>query len=459
MVGATSGVHQNWSSRMTFILATVGFSVGLGNIWRFPYLAGQNGGGAFVLIYMGCVLLIGIPIVMAELAIGRRGGKTPAATMGLIAARQNKSPIWAWAGGLAMLTGFLIVTYYSVIGGWTLHYVALGSTGALNNIDGETSGAIYKALLSNPWKLVFWQFVFLAINVAIVSRGLKGGIERAVTILMPTLFILLIALAIYGLIAGDAAQGLSFLFRPDFSQVTGQTFLDAMGQAFFSVGVGMAAMMTYGAYLPKTVNIPQTASIIAFADTSVALIAGMAIFPFVFALGLSPSEGPGLVFVTLPAALANLSGGGIAITAFFILLAVAALTSSIALFEVVSSWGEERGWSRQPTIIITAILCFIIGLLTVFSLNIASEFHPMSYIPGYETATMFGVLDRLTATVGLPLGGLFVALFAGWIMSRKSIALELSLDAEGLVFRTWSFLVRWPLPLVITALLIGGVTE
>lgn len=450
------GAHQEWSSRFTFILATIGFSVGLGNIWRFPFLAGENGGGAFVLIYIGSVFLIGIPIVMAELAIGRRGGMTPAATMRKIAKREGNSPIWAFAGYLAIITAFLIQTYYVVIGGWTLHYISLGVRGSLWAIDAAASEELFNALMANPGVLIFWQLVFLGACAAIVSRGLKGGIERAVTILMPTLFVLLLVLAVYGLVAGDAARGMSFLFQPDFSKVTPNTFLEAMGQAFFSVGVGMAAMMTYGTYLPNGVNIPNTSGIIAFADTGVAMIAGIAIFPFVFAFGLSPTQGAGLVFVTLPAALSGLGTSGFAAIAFFALLAVAALTSSIALFEVLVSWGEELGWTRPRTALLSAILYWVFGLGTVFSFNIASEFYPLSFLPGFDEATFFDAIDRITGTIGLPLGGMLAAVFAGWILSRQNIADELDLDVSGAKFRIWRFLVRWPIPIAIALLIITG---
>lgn len=457
MAGAsTSGTHQTWSSRLTFVLATIGFSVGLGNIWRFPYLAGESGGGAFVLIYLLCVVVIGVPIVMAELVIGRLGRMTPAAAMARLARAEGKSGLWGLAGGLAMLTAFLITTFYCVIGGWTLHYIYLATTGALCGIDSARAQAHFDALLASPALLIFWQAVFLGLNALVVGRGLHHGIERAVTVMMPMLFILLVGLAGYGLVAGDAARGLSFLFKPDFSAVTGKTFIDAMGQAFFSVGVGMAAMMTYGAYLPKSVNMLSTAAIISFADTGVALIAGLAVFPFVFALGLSPSEGPGLVFVAVPAALSHF-GGGYAAAPFFVLLAVAALTSSIALFEVLVSWGEERGWPRPRTAIGAALLCWVIGLATVFSCNIASGFYPLPFIPGLETATMFDIVDKVTSTIGLPLGGLFAALFAGWVMPGRIIAAELGFDPAGVRFRIWRFLVRWLLPTTIAWLIVAGV--
>ncbi len=447
-----------WSSRMTFILATIGFSVGLGNIWRFPYLAGENGGGAFVIIYIACVFLIGIPIVAAELAIGRRGGKTPAATLRKIATSQNKSKAWSWVGWLAIVTAFLINSYYCVIGGWTLNYVFLGANGGLSGINSTESNAIFEGMLANPWNLLFWQALFLVMVVLVVSRGIQGGIEKAVTILMPLLFILLFGLAIYGLVAGDAKQGLSFLFNPDFSKVSGKTFLDAIGQAFFSVGVGLAAMMTYGSFLSKDIEIPKTSAVVCLADTSVALIAGLAVFPFVFAFGMAPSSGPGLVFVTLPTALASLGGGGVAAIGFFILLAVAALTSAIALFEVIVSWGEEQGWKRSNVSIMAGIACWTVGLISVVSFNVASEFHPLSIVPGYESATMFDAIDKLTSNVSLPLGGLLVSIFAGWVMSTDSIAEELSLDASGSLFKTWRALVRFPIPLVIALLILFGVT-
>ena len=459
MAGALQSTgSKTWSSWLTFILATIGFSVGLGNIWRFPYLAGENGGGAFVLIYIACVLLIGIPIVAAELSIGRRGGMTPATSLRNIATRQNRTSMWGWVGWLAIITAFLINSYYCVIGGWTLNYIFLGANGSLAGIDGIVSEAIFNGMLANPWLLMFWQAVFLTIVVFVVSRGVQGGIEKAVTILMPLLFVLLIGLAIYGLLAGDAKRGLSFLFQPDFSKVTGKTFLDAVGQAFFSVGVGMAAMMTYGSFLPKDVKIPRTSTIISLADTSVALIAGLAVFPFVFAFGLAPSSGPGLVFVTLPAALSGLGGGGIAAVGFFLLLAVAAVTSAIALFEVLVSWGEERGWKRGKVSIIAGALCWLIGLTTVFSFNTAVEFYPLNFVPGYETATMFDVADKLTSNVGLPFGGLFIAIFAGWIMSTESIAEELSINPNGILFTIWRFLLRFPIPLSIALLIFFGVT-
>nr|WP_070959259.1 sodium-dependent transporter [Hyphomonas sp. Mor2] len=458
MVGVSqSGESTMWSSKATFILATIGFSVGLGNIWRFPYLAGESGGGAFVIIYLACVALIGIPIIVAELMIGRRGGMTPGMTMSKLAKEAGRSRFWGIAGLVAIITAFLIVSYYCVIGGWTLHYVFLSASEGWSGVDSAQSQTTFEHLLSDPVLLIFWQLVFLSIVALITVRGLNGGIEKAVSLLMPALFVLLISLAIYGLIVGDAARGLAFLFEPDWTQVTGETFLNAIGQAFFSVGVGMAAMMTYGAYLPKKVNIAETSFIVAFADSAVAIIAGLAVFPFVFANGLSPTEGPGLVFVTLPTAFGDLTGGGVASIAFFALLAVAAITSAIALFEVLAACGEEHGISRLKTAVGAAGVLWAVGLLTVFSLNHWAAFHPLSFLPGFEEATVFDSIDRITATIGLPLGGFLISIFAGHVLSARIVADELGVSSEGVIFRIWRFLLRWPLPAAIALLLIMGV--
>ncbi len=442
-----------WSSKLAFLLAAIGFSVGLGNIWRFPYLAGTNGGGAFVLLYIACVILIAIPIVVAELAIGRKGGKTPAATMSSIAKANGRSPSWGLVGAFTMVMAFLILTYYFVIGGWTLYYTLLSGGGSLVDVSVQSARAIHDEFLGNPWLIVAFQTVFMAVNVMVSLRSLQKGLERAVIILMPTLFFLLASLAIYGLIVGNGREGLQFMFAPDFDNVTVDTLLSAMGQAFFSIGVGMAALMTYGAYLPKHVSIPRTASTICFADMGIAIVAGMAIFPLVFAYGLSPSEGTGLVFVTIPVALGGVPGGGVVATAFFLLLFVAALTSSLGLFEVLVRWGEERGQKRTNVALVAGIACWVPGLGTVFSSNLAANYFPLNIVPGFEGLTIFEAIDRVSSVLGLQIGGFLLAVFAGYAMSNEMLAEELSIDSSGALFRLWRFALRWPLPLVILALL------
>ncbi len=451
-----SGPHATWTSRAGFLFATIGFSVGLGNIWRFPWLAGENGGGAFVAVYLVCVAFVALPIVMAELLIGRRGGLTPAATMRKVALAEGRSPKWAIGGWIAILSVFMIGTFYGVIGGWTLAYFWNAISGQLQGVDAASAQALFDALLASPAMLIFWMLLFLLINILIVERGLQKGVERASSILMPLLFAMLLGLCLFALVSGDAVAGLSFLFVPDFSAITANTWLVALGQAFFSVGVGMAAMMLYGAFLPKSVRIPGTAAIVVAADTLVALLAGIAIFPFLFAQGLEPAQGPGLVFVVMPVALQASGFASVALAAFFALLSVAALTSMMSFFEMGAAWGEENGVKRRTMVWGGGVATAVVGLLTVFSLNHAADFHPLGFVPGFEGKTMFDTIDWLSSNLGLTIAGLISALFAGWVMAKDSTAEELGLDPASLAFRGWRFLLRWPVPLTIVALIAGA---
>ncbi len=445
--------HGHWSSRLTFLMATIGLSVGLGNIWRFPYLAGANGGGAFVLIYLGCVAFIALPIVMAELLIGRRGGMTPAASFALLARRERRNPAWAIGGHLALAAVFLISSFYCVIGGWTLAYTAHAATGALEGLTPEEAGSLFDGLLASPLQLSAWMALFLLANVLIVVQGVQKGVERAASILMPMLFLMVAGLCIYGLVAGDAEAGLSFLFRPDWSKVTAATFAAALGQAFFSVSVGMAAMILYGAYLPRNVRIPETAAIIAFADTLVAILAGIAIFPFVFANGLAPTAGPGLTFVTVPLALQGVFSTSFVAFVFFALLAIAALTSMMALFEVIAALGEEKGWPRRRTVWLTGLLTAAVAMLTVLSFNRLATTFPLGFLPGFAKATFFDLFDWVSSNLLLTTAALSSALFAGWVMRPESTADELQTPQGHPGYRLWRFLVRVPVPLVILYLI------
>jgi len=449
-------VHGTWSSRLAFLFATIGFSVGLGNIWRFPWLAGENGGGAFVIIYILCVALIALPIVIAELMIGRRGRLSPAASIAAVARAEGRSTGWRIGGIIAILSTFLISTFYVVIGGWTLAYCWYAATGALSGIDTPTAQALFDGLLASPSKLMFWTLMFLIPNVLIVGRGIQGGLERATKLLMPLLFATLVGLCILALVRGDAAAGLSFLFAPDFSEVGASTFAAALGQAFFSVGVGMAGMMMYGAYLPKDVKIPGTAAIVASADTLVAVLAGIAIFPFLFAQGLEPAQGPGLMFVVMPVALQSTGIAGPVAFAFFLLLAIAALTSAIALFETVVAVGEERGMRRSRSVYGLALAIGACSLLSVFSFNIWADVHPLSAIPGFAGKTFFDVIDWLTSNVGLTVAGLISALIAGRVMSSSAVADELGVSVNHPGFRLWRFLIRWPVPLAVAVLIVAA---
>ena len=311
MTLTTSTDHnQTWSSGFTFILAAVGAAVGLGNIWKFPFVVGVSGGGAFVLVYLACVVFVAIPILIAELWLGRRGGHSPPVAMANVAEKAGRSRAWAVVGWMGMLVGYLIATYYSVIAGWTLAYIVKAGTG-FGGASPTDVARQFDALLANPTVMTMWHTVFIVIALLIVGRGLRDGIERAVTFLMPALFVMLIVMIGYAAVEGDFKAGVDFLFSTDFSKIDGRTVLTAIGQAFFSISVAMGLIMTYGSYVPKEVSLTKSALIIAGADTMVALLAGLMIFPIVFANGLDPGSGPGLIFQTLPEAFIDIQDGAI----------------------------------------------------------------------------------------------------------------------------------------------------
>ena len=312
--------HGEWSSRTAFILAAAGSAVGLGNIWKFPYITGENGGGAFVLIYIMCVLFIGIPIMLSEVYLGKRGRLNPIASIRYISERENRSKNWQIIGLIGILAGILILSYYSVIAGWTMAYASRTAFGVLNNIDASGAALVFENFISDPERLLAWHTLFSIITAVVVSRGVKSGLENTVIRLMPALLVLLLALVFFSAVEGDFVNGIKFMLYPDFSQVTWKTVLIAMGQAFFSLSLGMGALMVYGSYLSSEISIPKTCVIVASLDTMVALLAGLAIFPIVISSGLEMTQGPGLIFQTLTVAFGLMPGGQLFGTLFFILL-------------------------------------------------------------------------------------------------------------------------------------------
>ncbi|HSN71269.1 MAG TPA: sodium-dependent transporter [Steroidobacteraceae bacterium] len=446
-----------WSSRFTFLLASVGAAVGLGNFWKFPYITGVNGGGAFVLVYIAAAAFVAIPILIAEMAIGRRGRHSPARAMAAVAAESNRSSAWRFVGGAGVLVGFLIVTFYAVIAGWAMAYVWPTFAGTFTGIDATRSGEHFSALLASPAVLAFWSAAFLALNALISARGLNAGVERAINFLMPALFAALIIVIGYAALAGDFAAAFSFLFTPDFSKINGQVVLAAIGQAFFSIGVGMGIMMVYGSYLPKDVSLTRSGFLIAFADTLVAVLAGLAIFPLVFANGLDPGEGAGLIFVTLPIAFGNMPAGAVFGGMFFLLLVVAALTSSIALIEAVLAWlGERYGWSRRRAAWSVCAAAWVLSLATVFSFNLWADVRPLGMFERFAGMTAFDLIDYATSNVMMPAVALLIAVFVGWSMRRDLAADELGLGT-GFHFNVWrNLLIRWVAPLAIVGILIAN---
>jgi len=441
--------HEHWSSRRAFLLAAIGSAVGLGNVWRFPYITGVNGGGAFVFIYCGCIVVIAIPLLMAEIAIGRHGGQSPIRTMQKLTGQDGGSRFWHALGWLSVITPTFGLMYYSVVAGWTLDYAFRALGGAFSGLEAGSSAAAFDAMTANPLRMMFWQGIFMALTITIVVGGVRGGLERAVTYLMPGLAAILTILVIYAGVTADFSGALRFLFQADFSQVGASTVLMAIGQAFFSVNVAVGALITYGAYMPDQVSIPKVATLIAVADTGVALLMGLVIFPLVFSYALAPGEGPGLVFVTLPIAFGKMPVGALFGALFFLLMAIAALTSSIGMLEPVVSWLEEhRGFRRTPVAIIAGGLVWLCGLAALFSFNIWAGYQPLDRFALFHGKRIFDLMDFATANVLIPAGGLLIALFAGWVMSRSALHRELRLH-RPLLYRIWQILVRYVAPLAI----------
>jgi len=437
-------IHGEWSSRWMFILAATGSAVGLGNIWKFPYITGVNGGGAFVLVYLLCVAAIGIPVMMSEVLLGRRGKQSPINTMRDLAKEEGRHPAWRLLGWSGVFAGFLILSYYSVIAGWALAYVFEAGTGAFTGQTADAIGQLFSGLANDPWEMLFWHSIFMFATMIVVARGVQRGLEQAVRYLMPALFVLLILMVGYAMNSGEFMQGVSFMFSPNFSALSWGGVLVAMGHAFFTLSLGMGAIMIYGSYMPHNASIARTSILVALADTAVALLAGIAIFPLVFANGLQPGAGPGLIFVTLPIAFGHMTGGMFFGTVFFILVVFAAWSSSISLIEpAVAYLVENKGLSRVKASVITGIVTWLLGIVTVLSFNQWKFSFP--FPGGTRTDGMFDVLDILTSNIMLPLGGFFIAIFTAWIMTKQSVVDELGIG-EGPGFKTWRFLVRFITP-------------
>ncbi len=447
--------HSHWSSRLTFLFAAIGSSVGLGNIWKFPYVAGVSGGGAFVLIYLGCVLFIVLPLLLCELVIGRRGQQSAINSMLIVAREGGHADAWRIVGWMGVVASFLILTFYSVIAGWSLDFLVMTASGKLSGASKADVSGIFGELMSDPTRMIMWHAVFMALTVFIVARGVHQGLEKAVTIIMPSLFAILLVLLVYVMFVGDFMAGVRFLFEPDFSKINANIVLTAVGQAFFSVGVGIGVMITYGAYLTGNVSIPRMGLIIVGADTLVALIAGLIIFPLVFTYGLTPGQGPGLIYATLPNAFAQMPGGAFFGSLFFLLLAFAALTSSISMLEPMISWAEEhRNANRAQYTIIAGLVAFVLGIGTVLSFNAWADVAPLGMFKMFEGKTIFDLLDYLTSNVLLPLGGLLIAVFVGWKMSDESTAAELGLG-HGALYDLWRFLVRFVAPVALAVVFVS----
>ena len=412
--------RSGFGSKLGMVLATAGSAVGLGNVWRFPYVTGQNGGAAFIILYIVCILLMAIPVMLCEMMIGRHAQSNAARAYGTV----SNSKHWRWVGYLGVFTGTLIVGYYSVVSGWTLQYTL---SSLMNDMHGtpEYFKDFFNSFISSPLRIVGWTLLLILITHLVIIRGVEGGIEKAAKVMMPILFVLLIVLVVCSVMLPGAGKGLEFLFKPDFSKVTGETFLEAMGQAFFSLSIGMGALCTYASYFRRDTHLVRTTAQIAGIDTGVAIMSGLIIFPAAMSVGIQPDSGPSLVFVTLPnvieLAFSSVPAIGYVVSlAFYLLLFIAALTSNISVHEVGTSFvSEEFHMSRRNAARIVSLICVVVGSLCALSLC------------GYPWLNFFGkalfdLCDWMTANVLLTLGGLFTSILVGWVLPRKLITEEMT---------------------------------
>lgn len=432
-----------------FLAAAVGSVVGISNVWKFTYVAGENGGGAFVLVYVGAIAFIALPALLAEFVVGRRGGASVVKTMENLARTEGVSPLWRHYGQMAAAGAFLALSFYSVIAGWTIDYLYQAVFHGFEGMTAEDTSAALERFTARPGRMIVSQVAFIAMTAVTVAAGVRRGLEGALRWLTPGLFVILTLLLGHAVVAGDMAAGARFLFVPDFARLEAETVLLAIGQAFFSLGIGLGVLLTIGAYMDRESSILRAGIVVAVADGAVALVAGLAIFPIVFAHGLSPAEGPGLIFVTLPVAFGRMAAGAVLGPLFFLLMAIAALTSAITILEtIVAAVEDYSGQARTRIVAVVAVLLWLVGLGTVFSFSSLAEFHPLAFIPAFETRNIFETLDYIVSNVMMPAGGVLVATLAGWGLSRSATADELGVG-DGVVHGVWRVLVRYLVPAAI----------
>lgn len=459
-VEKNQGIERDgFVSNLGIIAAAAGSAIGLGNLWKFPYVAGQYGGAAFILVYLACIALIGIPVMLSEMMLGRKAEADAINTFKKLA----PGTPWFMTGVFGITASFLILSFYAVVAGWVFAYIPRVIMGIFTAMPTEQMGDYFGQFIANPYEPIVWQFVVLAITAFVVLSGIKGGIEKYSKILMPALFVIIIVLCIRSITLPGAMKGLEFLFKPDFTKLTGKAILAALGQAFFSLSLGMAIMITYGSYIPKKTHLFKTATQVTIADTLIAILAGVAIFPAVFAFGFEPAQGPGLLFVTLPAVFQNMFMGQVFASLFFILVGIAAITSTISLMEaVVAYFVQEFNWGRKKTTIIIATVLFLIGIPSALSNGGAlTNFHIFGM-------TVFDFLGFITDNILLPVGALLVCVFVGWKWKTKNAIKEIfnmdTLDFEKqkvLTFElagAYAFLTKFIVPIAITLVLLNGLS-
>lgn len=441
--------REHWSSHLGFILAAAGSAIGLGTLWKFPYVTGENGGGVFVFIYILCTFFIGIPIFIAELVLGRKAQR---GAVGIFVALANNSAFWKAAGWLGVASSFLIMSFYSVLAGWGLNYVFMSLSQFYQNRSAQEIAGVFDVLASSADITLFWHFIFTALTAAVVYRGVRQGIEYWSRFMTIGLFIILIGMCLFAMTLSGFRQGADFILYPDISRFKPSAAIEALGLSFFTLSLGQGIMLTYGSYMRRTDDIPKTAAVIGLMIILVSLLAGLMIFPIIFTFGFAPEAGPGLVFKTLPVLFAKLPGALFISTAFFTLFVFTALTSAVALIEVVAAnFTDLLGWSRQKAVIVVAVSCFIFGIPSALS-NTHTLFANWPVIYG---KTFFATVDSIVSLWLLPIGGLMVAIFTGWFLDKQVTQEEFNAGTTWRwMWRPWIFFMKWIAPLAIVFIIL-----
>ena len=448
--------HSQWSSKIGFLMAAVGSAVGLGSIWKFPYMTGDSGGSAFVIVFIISIALIGFPVLVTEWLIGRRGQSNPAASFRKAAVANNTSPAWSLLGYFGILAAFMILSFYSVIGGWSLNYTLKAGINAFGGLNADATGKIFETMLANPTEMTLWHTAFMGLTALIVAGGVSAGIEKASKIMMPALAFILLFIVGYNAINMDFAKGAEFLFKFDLQRMqevgVGKVLMAALGHAFFCLSLGMAIMVSYGSYLKQDVDLLATARTVIIWDIIFSLAAGLAIFPILFSNHLDPAAGPGLVFVTLPIAFGQMSLGVVVGTLFFLLLTFAALTSSISILEPIVEFLEEKTpMSRKLCTLVGAVSTWAVGILALLSFNKLSDFAVFTIHKNGKDIPqgIFDALDYTSSKIMLPLIGLGTIILIGWFINQESVKRELGLD--GMKWTIWQIVVKFVAPIGIIA--------
>jgi len=449
----TQKSREEWSSRFVFVLATTGAAVGLGNIWKFPYMAGSDGGNTFFVLYLICIVLIGLPVMISELIMGKRGRSNPVNTLRYLAYEAKAPSQWIYLGWWSALTLLLAFSFYSVVASWGIAYIYYTWSGYITQRTAPEIHQLWEHFLAQPWQMLFWDTLFIITTGYIVARGVKKGLEWASLILMPALLVILVILAIYGSMHGNFAKAWSFLFGFKWHMLTWSVFIDALGHAFFSLAVGACAILVYGSYLPRDMEWFSTICYIIILDVFVAIVSGLAIFPLVFAHGLQPGAGPGLMFESLPIAFANMPAGGLIGSAFFLLLLFAAWSSSISLAEpLVTLLIERHNMVRWSATVLVSILAWLLSIASILSFNVWHQFKL------FGRWDLFSTITDLATNIMLPIGGLAIALFAGWVMNIQQTKEEFQ-QHHPMIYYAWRFIVRYITPVGISLILVGSLLQ